>query len=87
MLGKSLSRITNSEGNVSLGLPGAYCIRAPTQRNTKWRSEERNSFLGVSLKTGFQQCQNFWASGPQSGVPGTAASISLGTFLEMHILI
>lgn len=83
---KNLSEITNSNEDVVLGLPGAYCVRTSAQRNTVWRGEERNSFLRMSLNTGIQQCQNFWDSGPQSGVPRAAAAASLGTVWEMHIL-
>lgn len=48
MLGKSLFEIANSEGNVGLGLPGAYCVRTSAHRNTTRRGEERNRLLGIS---------------------------------------
>lgn len=83
--GKLLPEITNSEGEIGLGLTGAYCVRTSTERNTGWRGEESNSFPGTSLNTASQRCQNFWASGFQSGVPRRAATSPLGTLLEMQI--
>lgn len=84
MLGKSLFEIANSEGNVGLGLPGAYCVRTSTHRNTTRRGEERNRLLGISSLRSSSD-GDLRDNGSQSGIPRAAAATSLWTLLEVQI--